>query len=198
MKLSEVKNLAAPGTVRMPPDCFVSAWDNRPTDDVLFGLRILSAADRQNILKEAAERIKDGGESSDYQESFELAVLRLFCAHVICDPNNSLDPSSIFPHPNDQVFIHLTEGGARRIFDAARRVEVEKSPQAKEATPDELIELIDAIGDGVLNRLDRDSKATVMRHLRYVLDIVRDFTSVSGEEMDDVDGRLMKTILSQG
>ena len=172
----------------------MSGWDERPTDDVVFGLRILSADDRKGILKDARERVAEGGESSDFQESFELAVLRLFAARVICDPNDSSKASSIFKHPDDNVFIHLTEGGARRVYDAARRVEVECSPLAPEATPDDLIRLIAAIGDGALSQLSSDDRPTVMRHLKYALDIIDDSVKMASSELTEIDEDLIRSL----
>ncbi len=163
----------APGTVTLQPNVWVSDWEQRPRDPVVLGLRLLGARDKQAILKHAREHVQNqGAESDDAFEAWQLAKLRFLVAFAICDPNDSTKPSSVLEHPIEQVFAHVTEAGARYIFDAWQRVEIEKAPAFAEATDDETSELFELLSSGALEALGESDRSAALRHIKFARDLL--------------------------
>lgn len=151
----------------------------------MIGLRLLSATDKRVILNQAEETIREqGATSTDENEAYNDALVRLYVARGMCDPNDVSKPSSFFPYPDLQVFDYLTEAGARGIFDALQRFEVETANSLlyPECSPDEIVELVQRIEGGQLELLGETTRARVTRHLRYVLDDLREGVTAEDAE----------------
>lgn len=179
MKLSEMREQlppTPPGTLMVPPDVWATTYERRPLEPVLFGLRLLSPYDKREIIKLAKEAAEEADEVESAVDVYDDALMRLLVAFAVCDPNdaNSQNHSTI-PHPQlESVFSVFTDKGARFVFDAVQRLEVEKSPYYLEADDDDIIELVESLGAGGLDMLSERDLAAARRHLRYVLDIVRE------------------------
>ncbi len=172
MKLTDIQDSLAktpPGTLSLPPEVWATTWDERPTEPVVVGLRLLSEYDRREALKQARS---NAAKSERPEESFDDAAVRLLVAVGICDPNDATATSSLFPYPHDQVFLLLTESGARYIFDAMQKLEVEISPRFLEADADDIVELVEMLASGGVEALDDQDRGAALRHLRYVFDIL--------------------------
>src|SRR6187399_1727094 len=167
----------APGRLLMPLDAFATAWESRPSEPVLLGLRFVSARDRIEIRKEVHERMTAPGftpDGSSYEETAEMMLMRLFVARGLCDPNDALKAHPVLPFAHEQVWFALTDGGVRLIFDALLRCEVEKSPRYVLADGADVVELVERIGAGEHLALPERDRETFLRHAMFLLDILRD------------------------
>jgi hypothetical protein len=160
-----------PGTLELPPDVWATTYEQRPTEPVTIGIRMLAQYDRQEALKQAVKYTEENGGDED---TFLDAAVRMVVANAVCDPNDAEQPFALMSYPHEHVFLLLTESGARYIFDAYQKVEVETSPRYLEATPDEVGELCDMLAAGGLDELDQADRATVLRHLRFAFEILAD------------------------
>jgi hypothetical protein len=134
----------------------------------------LGATEKQNARRMGSERVaRREGESFDDREAEQLAAMRYLVGLAVCDVNDVRKPSVVFTMPLEQVFIGLTESGARFIFDAYQKTEVEKGPGYLEATEDEIAELSERLADGALADLPAPDMAAARRHLRFALELVR-------------------------
>lgn len=153
------------GTIAINPGDF-SDMENKPTEPVLAGLRFLSIRDRREIPK-LVEQFTD-----EYEVARNESEMRLCVSFMLCDANDVSKPFRFFTRPQDQVFSHLTRAGARRIFDAYLKLEVETSAIYPEATPDDVEELYGLIEQGELDKLEGSERSTALRHLRFAYDVI--------------------------
>jgi hypothetical protein len=163
----------APGTILVPPSAFTSSWEAAPLEPVLLGLRLVSAIERRECIALAKQHIKDDdAESPDIEEALQLALVRFYCWFGVCDANQVSKECEYLPY-REHVITRLTESGARFIFDAIQKLEVEISPRYVEAGGDEVVELVERLGSGEIDELDERERSAVLRHLRFALEILR-------------------------
>lgn len=138
------KQVRPPGrTLVLPTWVWADEWQNRPTDEVCVGLRLMPDADKSKARSEA-ERLADelhARRGPNWVDAFNDCLVRQVAALGICDPNDVSKPSSVLPLAEDQVRVALTTEGARFIFDAYQVYELEASPLSPEATDEELLQL---------------------------------------------------------
>lgn len=166
LELQQTLPREAPGSIKVPPSAFVTSWELAPRESILLGLQLIGPTQQREIIRLAREHIKAGdGEALDAVESFELAVMRYFVWFGICDPNNTTKNPQLF-QTSQSVFDGLTESGARFVFDAIQKLEIETSPRSIEASEDEIIDVVSAIGDGRLGELDPRQQSAALRYLK--------------------------------
>ena len=162
-------------TLVLEPWIFADEWESKPPKAVCVGLRLMSERDKQRARAEAEKLALElhprGG--PNWVDAFNDALVRLICAFGISDPNDVEQPSDILQMAEDQVRLALTSSGARFIFDALVRYEVETSALAPEATDEDINDLGERIGSGELLVLTGARAANVRRFLRYALDELR-------------------------
>lgn len=162
-------------TIVLEPWVFADDWGGKPATAICVGLRLMSEADKGRARNEAEkiafELHARGG--PNWVDAFNDALVRFVVAFGICDPNDVERPSEILPLAEDQVRRALTARGARFIFDAVHRYEVETSALAPEADDADLDELGTRIEAGEIERLTGASRALARRFLRYALDEIR-------------------------
>jgi len=172
---SEVSSrVRLPGrTLVLEPWMFADDWERKPTEAFCVGLRLMSEQDKTKARGEAERLALDahphGGPNA--LDCFNDALLRQVVALGICDPNDVASPCSLLPMAEDQVREALTTRGARFIYDAIHRYEVEVSPLVQEATDDDLLELCDIIQSGEIE--SARSAPLARRFLRYALEELR-------------------------
>ncbi len=174
-----------PGRIlKLEPWVFADDWSGKPKDAVVVGLRLMSDGDKSKA-RSAAEAMAfelhaKGGVNA--MDAFNDHLVRQCAALGICSPNDAEQPAEILPAAEEQVGAALTTRGARFIFDAIHRYEVESSPLNPEATDEELVELQQLIEGGALGDLGAEGEATARRFLRYVLDDLRAVTAAEETE----------------
>lgn len=157
-----------------PPDVFASTWESRPSEPVLLGLRLISARDRIDIRRRAKEYADgDATESGNWLECYNLALMRLYVARGLCDPNDVNKASDILQAPDHQVWYALTELGTRWLFEELVKNEIKRSPQHLPIEADDLLELVERIGAGEIAELPTGPQEEARRYLNETLSILR-------------------------
>jgi hypothetical protein len=168
-----------PATLMIKGDAFASTWDDKPDGDVLVGIRLLSSFDKQAIARQAEDRVREILKSTmtktDIEQIYLESMLYLACAHAICDPNAiDKDHPAFGDIPLESIFLALTESGARYVFDTIQKVEVEVSTRYLEANTEDIRELASLLSPSTMRLLDQSERSTVLRHLRFVHEILAD------------------------
>lgn len=174
-------------TLLLEPWVFADEWEQKPDDAVCVGLRLMSETDKSKARAEAENVARElhpkGG--PNFTDAMNDALVRQCAALGICDANDVTKPSQILPLAEEQVRYALTSRGARFIFEAHLRYEVEVSPLYPEASTEDIAELIRSLQDPVLLDLLPDlNRSVTKRYLRFALDAIRDVTG------DDSDSRV--------
>jgi hypothetical protein len=180
VKLNEVDSQTPPlRVVRVEPNAFVDNWSGKPSDAVAVGLRLLSEREKFGILKESKTKAREA-HPDDARLQYETesdTAMRLLVAAALCDVNDVSKPSSLFRFPQNEVFSALTESGARYLFDEVLKLQVETSVAHTEASEDDLAELFELISEGAIDSLDGERRSSVLRHLRFALDLISEVVS---------------------
>jgi len=160
-------------TLILEPWVFADEWPGKPSEAVCVGLRLMSELDKTKARAEAErfaiEVHPNGGPNA--VDCFNDTLLQQVAAFAICDPNDVKLPSSLFPLAESDVRQALTSRGARYIYEAYHRYEVEVSPLSSEATDAELDELAELIETGDLDLAL--SEPLVRKFLKYALDEIK-------------------------
>jgi hypothetical protein len=184
VKLEDIDQAIPPQAILTLSPAVFADVENKPQANTVVGLRLLSADEKRRALKLAEERVTEirGQRELTADEEHEIRIdaqMRYCVAAGMCDPNDITKGSPLFNMVELAVFAKLSDSGARYIFDALLKIEVEKSVAFTEAGPDEVIELVDRIGDGQLTRITGEGAASVLRHLAFALDILRESDDAS-------------------
>lgn len=176
MKLSQLAGARPPArTLVLESWVFADAWADRPVGAICVGLRLMSEADRQRARSEAERLALElhprGGLNA--VDAFNDALLRQTVAHGICDPNDVTKEHERLQCAEDAVGIALTSRGARFIFDALERYEIEASSSTPEASDEDLEELSRLLQCGVVDLLPTARSGLVRRLLATALDEIR-------------------------
>lgn len=168
------KNLPKPPgrTLTLEPSVFADEWAGKPRDTVCVGLRLMSESDKTIARRDsealALELHPKGGINA--VDSYNDALLRHCVAFGICDPNDVSKPWAGMELPEAEVRIALTSRGARLIYEAIERYEIESSPLNAELDDgDEMDELIGALERGALSLIEPARAGLARRLLRYAL-----------------------------
>jgi hypothetical protein len=162
--------------IALPPSVFAETWDDRPTEPVRVGLRIPSdyevSCARAEAAKTAVELHPKDGDDEVRSHAMTDAFMRETCAVVMCDPNDVR--SRYWPRAEDDVKTKLTSAGAQFIFDAFERHRIAQSPVHREASDDEVLELVDLLSEpAVLSELDAARAKRARRFIAFIVDELR-------------------------
>jgi hypothetical protein len=145
---AQAKEACAAGrTIKLESWVFPEEWTDRPKSTVCVGIRLISEGEKAKAMaqsEEVANSLHDqnsGPESRDlWRDAFNNALIRQVAAVGICDPNDVMKPTELFPLAEEQVRFALTSAGARFIFDQIERYEIEVSEAEPSLTEDQLDE----------------------------------------------------------
>ncbi len=140
-KALEASARTRPATVEtFPPSIFASTWKDRPADEVAVGLRIPSDNEVSLARANAAQRAWDlHPKEEDFDNRLACmndALVRELCACGMTDANDAR--KKYFHAQEDAVFRHLTQEGAKAVYDRLERLVLETSPVHREASDGEL------------------------------------------------------------
>jgi hypothetical protein len=178
MRLSaiEKQKKRPPGrTLLLEPGVFADVWPEKPRAAVCVGLRLMSQDDRTKARFDAEKIARDAHPQGGVNQidAFNDALMRCCIASGLCDPNDVQQPSALFQHPQDDVFDALTSQGAKTVYQALERYEIESSALAHEPSDEEVDELVDHLISGALDRMLPSYGALCRRLLGYVLEQLR-------------------------
>lgn len=154
---------------------FADDWADKPQGDVCIGLKLMpegAKADARQKAEELALNMHPKG-GVNAVDAFNDGLMRLMVAFAMCDPNDVTLPWSGMQLAEDEVHLALTSRGARFIYEAIERYEVESSPLNPELTDEEIDELVDALEGGRLSLIVISRAKLARRFLRYALDELR-------------------------
>jgi len=163
-----------PATLTLTPGFFATLWPGKPKADVCVGLRLVAEEDKQAARGEAARaawalhpREQDADNRVDAMND---ALMRWIVARGTCDPNDASRPPELWSEaPEDLVKEALTVEGVKGIYDAIEQLELELSPVRREATDEEIDEVI-VMSRAALAEMTPIKAARVRRLLGYCLD----------------------------
>jgi hypothetical protein len=166
-----VKKQRPPGrTLVLETWVFADDWESRPKAAVCVGLVRMSEQSkttaRHDAEKTADELHPRGG--ANWIDCFNDHLIRQVVAHGICDPNDVDKPSPTLQMAQDMVGHALTSRGARFIFDAIDRFEIETSPIGVAANREEVERLCELLGKVDLERLSGSTRRMLSHLLEQV------------------------------
>jgi hypothetical protein len=134
---------APPRVVVFSPSTWADTWPERPTGNEAIGLRVPSDHEVSCARAEAARVAwKLHPKADDLLGRIAAhndALLRELCCLGMCDPNDVTRP--YFKSGIDDANQALSSHGAKAVFDALEKLQLETSPVYREASDDELLEL---------------------------------------------------------
>lgn len=166
-----IKKVRAPGrTLVLDPWVFADDWESKPDASVCVGLRLASQVDKDVIRADAEKRADElhPRRGDNWVEAYNDTLIRQVVALGICDPNDVEKPCSLLRHAQDMVGHALTSRGARSVFEAIDRYEVESSPIGVAASKDDVERLCGLLGKAKVESLP----VSVRRTLSYALEQV--------------------------
>lgn len=162
-------------TLVLEPWVFADSWEKKPREAVCVGLRLMSEAEKTTARAEsgrvAIELHPEGGPNA--VDAFNDLLLRHCVAFGICDPNDIMQPWHLMDLAEEAVRIALTSRGARFIYEAIERYEIESSALSNEIEDVGMEELILALQEDALLTLPSNRSALARRLLQYVLEEIR-------------------------
>lgn len=165
------KKARAPGrTLVLEPWVFADNWDGKPDAAICVGLKLTSQADKDVARADAEKRADElhPRRGPNWVDAFNDALIRQVVALGICDPNDVDKPCSTLRQAQDLVGHALTPKGARFVFDAIDRYEVETSAVGVAIEQDELGRLRELLGSAPLEAMP----LSLRRLLSYALERV--------------------------
>jgi hypothetical protein len=178
---SEVETRKPPAFALVSPSAFQENWEERPTDTVAIGLRLIADADIEDARVEAARRAHqlfpnaatDANVAEVWVSCFTDALVRWIVARGTCDANDVTKPWELWrAAPEDQARETLTDLGARFLFDEWEKMRITVDIGIPEATDADIALLSELAGR--LKHLPRDREARARRLLRFVLEELED------------------------
>lgn len=166
-----VKKARPPGrTLVLEPWVFADDWDSKPKAAICVGLVRMSETSKSTARADA-EKLADElhpRRGPNWIDAFNDQLIRQVVAHGICDPNDVDKPSPTLQMAQDMVGHALTSSGARFIFDAIDRYEIETSPIGVPISQDETARLCALLANADVTALPIGTR----RMLSHVLDQV--------------------------
>jgi hypothetical protein len=133
--------------VTLPRSAFKPTWDERPVEDALVGISVVSVADVADAKAQAAAYANRMGDDVDARvDLYNDALVSLLVARGTTNPHNVREPYFGLM-ADDQVSLALTPDGARRLYEEIVVTAVEASPLAPEASDDVLVDMLVRIGN---------------------------------------------------
>lgn len=176
---SAVEAHPPPGFVLVPPNAFRSDFPNRPTEPVAVGLRLVSQTDLQTARAQAREtasqaipdvKLDDPNDIQAWTDAYNDRLMSYIVSQATCDANDVLEPwSFVRMAPEDLVPLYLTADGIKLIFDKWEQVKISLDPTQREATDDEVDNLLDTLRERE-DGLSFVRRARIRRLLAYVHD----------------------------
>ncbi len=174
--------IPASKTYLIQPIHFAEAWESKPVDGILLGIRVPSEKDVQGARTEAAKiarRVPVEDDATDEEineirvQAFNDALMHMAVSSALCDPNDVSSPHPFFDMPDDMVPLALKSKTIQYIFDMIETLHTEQSPIFQEITDVEEIRLIELLSaDDPYNGVDRVTAMKARRFLRYALDML--------------------------
>jgi hypothetical protein len=164
----------APKVIELPPSAFADDWDNRPSEPMRVGLRLIAEGDieraRASALVRAQETIAEGGQ--DRVDAFNDAIMRLVIARATCMPDDVREP--FFNLPEEDVQAALTTDAVKLLWHEYDVLKVESCTYLPEADEDDLVDLSVALLDqdawGALTVEKSKRLRRIARHMLEELD----------------------------
>lgn len=162
-------------TVTLAPSGFADDWEQKPTEPVEIGLRLLSEADlaaaRSVGVQKACELHPELDERSEiWIEAFNQALMHWAIARGTCKPESIEQP--FWEMAEDVVPLALSEGGAARLYGELELLTVLESPVIPEIDEEGLTRLAELLTTGALwEGKSVVEKRRLARLLSYVLEL---------------------------
>lgn len=163
----------APITFRLMPDHFADSWGGqRPVVGIELGLRVPSERDIHAANLEAEKAALAAAEGTEDMVR-EATRLYLVIARAICSPHDVAAAHPYFELPEDEVQLALKSSTIKRIYDDVERLIVEKSPVYREASPDEVVALVELLrSEDAFEGVSDLAAAKARRYLLFALDLL--------------------------
>lgn len=166
----------APRVVELPPTAFADTWSGRPRLGKAFkaGLRLVSAADYQDIRVAAAKRTAKTfpAASEEQTAAFHDAFVREVLGRALCQPEDAALP--LWEVQQDAVFFSLTPGGVRLLLEHYEALAASTDPTAPEPAAGELRALGEALmSDDPWGSLPTDVAHKARRLAGYLIALTR-------------------------
>lgn len=162
-------------TFELLPEHFAASYERKPVAKITIGLRVPSESESRSIETEATKTAAQAdGDMEEKLEVYHRSLFTFYAARGICNPHDVTAPHPLFEMPEDMLPLALTPRAIKRLFDEIERLHVDQSPLFPEATPVEVSELADRLGDSVaLDLVPLPQRMRALRYLRFVLDTLR-------------------------
>lgn len=163
-------------SVVLEPWAFRDDWSAKPGEPVAVGIRLIGDMEKTQARIDAAKFSRSAHEEQDVElavDAYNDALMRQMAAKALCDPNDVTRPVELLQFPEDDVERALTSRGARFIFEAVCRYEVESSPLNPEADQDDIEELSDLLLLNAIESLPSARQLAARKLARYLLDELR-------------------------
>jgi hypothetical protein len=173
-------------TLVIPPTSWAESWEERPTDEVAAGLRMLAEDDLQRARAHAVTKAKELHDDLDGQiAAFNDALMAFAVARSLCDPNDTTLP--FIPMAEDNLTLAFTTDGIRRCWDELERVRIEVSPLTPQATDLEIQALVELLNEGAaLEALPAGAKNRARKLLGFLLEELQSVTERTIVTVEDV------------
>lgn len=163
-----------PAMLVLTPSFFATEWPGRPDENVCIGLRIVPENEKGIARSEAAREawnLHPRDEDRDNRiDAMNDILMRWIIARSACDPNDAdRAPELWAAAPEDLVKEALSTEGTKAIFDAIDRLEIENSPVVREATDEEIDEVL-VVSRAALAEMSPTKAKRVRRLLGVCLD----------------------------
>ncbi len=164
----------APRTITLAPEAFAEGFRNRPSSDIVVGIRVPSERDYRAANFEAD---KEDDDQKANQKIFDIVVSR-----GLCDPNNVNAEHPSFPVAEETVPIALKPRTIQRIYDEIERLAVEQSPVYGEASDADVADLWALLaGDDPFSGMAPLEASRCRRYLKFALEHFTAHASVSSD-----------------
>ena len=148
--------------VRLEPDDFATAWQNRPERAIAVGMRLISDTEENVARAAAVEAVEHPAVAvAEYNDALVAGIV----AAAICDVNDAQRDPEALPCPRDMIRKYLTSKAIRRLYHDLDALVAEASPASRAATDEELDELADLIDGGTMTTRARRLLAAALDEL---------------------------------
>ena len=173
-------------TLPLPPEVFSDSFRDRPSKPVRVGLRTIALLDlaeaRQNAAQAAVAAFPAERDASLALDTYNDELIAWFASRCVCELDDVRKDWALLEGTGVEGIKNvLSPEGARLIFDAYERLNIDQDPTQPEATDDEIVRLGEVYADAAPH-LHGDRLSRVRRLLSFVLDELR---AVIPEANDD-------------
>lgn len=173
-------------TLPLPPEAFSDSFRGRPSKPVHVGLRTIAMLDlaeaRQNAAQVAVAAFPEDRDAALAVDTYNDELIAWIASRCVCELDDTRKDWLLLEGTGvEGVKNVLSPAGARLIFDAYERLNIDHDPTQPEATDDEIVRLGEVYADAAPH-LAGDRLSRVRRLLSFVLDELR---AVIPEANDD-------------